>query len=147
MLMYLLYLSSSRFAWLRTHNGSAHQYVLLMEVFSSAMLMKLCICLEICLSSRLMSIVLWPGMTHLVSMLSQNACCGWRAWCHSQLWGFFFSSLISSLIIGIQLLAQNYQGDILPAPFWCLCQKLSLFLLYFNKTWLHKKLWVIKPHH
>ena len=29
----------------------------------------------------------------------------------------FFSSLISSLIIGIQLLAQNYQGDILPAPF------------------------------
>ena len=28
-------------------------------------------CLEICPSSRFMSIVLWPGMTHLVLMLSQ----------------------------------------------------------------------------
>ena len=37
---------------------------------------ELCICLEVCLSSRFMSIVLWPGMTHLVLMLSQNACCG-----------------------------------------------------------------------
>ena len=26
----------------------------------------------------------------------------------------------------------------LSAPFWCLCQKLSLFPLYFNKTLLHK---------
>ena len=47
------------------------------------MLMKLYICLETCLSSRFMSIVLWPGMTHLMPMLSQNACCGWGAWCHS----------------------------------------------------------------
>ena len=29
----------------------------------------------------------------------------------------------------------------LSVPFWCLCQKLSLSLLYFNKTLLHKKLW------
>ena len=35
------------------------------------------------LSSRFMSIVLRPGITHLVPMLSQNACCGWGAWCNS----------------------------------------------------------------
>ena len=29
-------------------------------------------------------------------------------------------------------------GGTLSAPFWCLCQKLSLCLLYFNKTLLHK---------
>ena len=29
-------------------------------------------------------------------------------------------------------------GDTLSAPFWCLCQKLSLSPLYFNKTLLHK---------
>ena len=47
------------------------------------MLMKLYICMEICLSLRFMSIILWPGMTHLVPTLSQNASCGWGAWCHS----------------------------------------------------------------
>ena len=36
------------------------------------MLIKLCICLEICLSLRFMSIVLWLGMTHLLPMLSQS---------------------------------------------------------------------------
>ena len=35
--------------------------------------MKLYIYLETCLSSRFMSIVLWPGMIHLVPMLSQLA--------------------------------------------------------------------------
>ena len=45
---------------------------------------ELCICLKICLSSRFMSIVLWPRMTHPAPMLSQNACCGWGAWCNSQ---------------------------------------------------------------
>ena len=29
-----------------------------------------------------------------------------------------------------------------PSPFWCLCQKLSLFL-YFNETLLYKSSWVI----
>ena len=48
------------------------------------MLMNLCICWEIYLSSRFTSIVLWPRMTHPVPMLSQNACCGWGAWCNSQ---------------------------------------------------------------
>ena len=36
-----------------------------------------CICLEICLSSKFMSIILWPGTAHLVPMS------GWGAWCHS----------------------------------------------------------------
>ena len=35
-----------------------------------------CICLEICLSSRFTAITLWPGTTHLVPVLSQNAWCG-----------------------------------------------------------------------
>ena len=47
------------------------------------MLMKLYICMGICLSSRFTSVVLWPGMTHLVPRLSQNASCGWEGWCHS----------------------------------------------------------------
>ena len=34
-------------------------------------------------SSRFMSIVLWLGMTHLVPMLSQNACHGRGSWCNS----------------------------------------------------------------
>ena len=114
-----------------------------MEVFSWAMLMKLCICLEICLSSRFMSVVLWPGMTHLVSRLSQNACSQRRAWCHSQLWDFFLSlslfnkQLDNSYITPCSKLSRGYSF----CPLWCLCQKLSLSLLYFNKTWLHKKLW------
>ena len=45
--------------------------------------MKLCICLEICLSSRFMSLVLWPGMTQLVPVLSQNAYFVRGAWCNS----------------------------------------------------------------
>ena len=45
--------------------------------------MNLYIYLEICLSSRFLSTVLWSWMTQLVSMLSQNACCGWGAWCNS----------------------------------------------------------------
>ena len=43
-------------------------------------------------------------------------------------------------------LAKNYQGGTPSVPFWCLCQKLSLCLLYFNKRLLHKKLQVVKPH-
>ena len=63
------------------------------------MLMKLCICLETCLSSRFMSIVLWPGMTHLMPMLSQNACCGWGAWCHSLSFDTFSSVAQSCLTV------------------------------------------------
>ena len=43
-----------------------------------------------CLSSRLMPMMLWPRTIHLVSKLSQNACCGWGAWCYSELWDISF---------------------------------------------------------
>ena len=33
---------------------------------------------------------------------------------------------------------KSSQGGTLSVPFWCLCQKLSLSLLYLNKTLLHK---------
>ena len=46
------------------------------------------------------------------------------------------SSSSSSYITSGWRLAQGT----LSAPFWCLCQKLSLSLLYFNKTLLHKVL-------
>ena len=41
-----------------------------------------------------------------------------------------------SLIINHEL--KYMTGGTLSAPFWCLCQKLSLSPLYFNKTLLHK---------
>ena len=53
----------------------ANQCIFLMEM-SFLSYAELCICLEICFSSRFMSVFLWPGMTYLVLMLSQNACCG-----------------------------------------------------------------------
>ena len=34
--------------------------------------------------------------------------------------------------------ANTTKGVLFLPPFWCLCQKLSLFPLYFNKTLLHK---------
>ena len=56
------------------------------------------------------------------------------------------SYMINSFLTNIKHLAKNYQGGTLSVPFWCLCQKLSLSLLYFNKTLLHKRLQVIKLH-
>ena len=35
-------------------------------------------------------------------------------------------------------IANTSKQSTLSTPFWCLCQKLSLCLLYFNKTLLHK---------
>ena len=49
------------------------------------------ICMVICLSTRFKFIVLWPGMTHLVSRLSQNISYGWGAWCHSPSFKTFLS--------------------------------------------------------
>ena len=61
----------------------ANQCVFLMEIFFLSYINELCICLEICLYSRFMSIALWPRMTHIVPMLSEKTCCGWGAWCNS----------------------------------------------------------------
>ena len=67
---------------LRTDNGSTIQYVLFIQMFSQSMLRRLYVSLEICLSSRFMS-VFFIFLGDLVPMLSQNACCMWGAWYHS----------------------------------------------------------------
>ena len=46
------------------------------------------------------------------------------------------SYLINSFLTDRKHLAK--EGGTLAAPFWCLCQKRSLSLLYFNKALLHK---------
>ena len=61
-------------------------------------------------SSRLASVVLGPGMTRLVPMVSQNACCGWGARCQSLSFETFLF-LISSLMVGIQLPAKFFMPD------------------------------------
>ena len=66
--------------WLRTF--LLNQYVYLDIV--SLICVNETICMVICLSTRFKSIVLWPGMTHLVPRLSQKASYGWGAWCHSE---------------------------------------------------------------
>ena len=52
----------------------------------------------------------------------------------------YLSYLINSFLTNIKHFAKNKQGGILFTPFWCLYQKFSLFLLYFNNILLHKKL-------
>ena len=42
------------------------------SLFSLSILRKWYICLEYCLSSRFRSIKFWPGMTHLLPMISQG---------------------------------------------------------------------------
>ena len=79
------------------------------------------------------------GMTHLVPSYLKNAYCGRAAWWNS------LSSEVSLFLTDIKCLAKNKQRGILFVPFWCLSQKLSLLVLYFNKTLLHKKLQIVKP--
>ena len=97
------------------------------KCFSSPVLMKLCIRLEICLSSRFMSIVLRPEMTPLVPFYLKMHVVGEGPGATLSVLRCFFY-LISSLLTGIKHLAKNYQGGTLSVPFWCLCQKLSLSL-------------------
>ena len=77
------------------------------------------------------------GMTHLVPSCLKNTYFRRGAW-----WNFLCLevSLLSdySLLTDIKCLAENWQAGTLSFPFWCLCQRLSLSLLYFNKTLLHK---------
>ena len=77
--------------------------------------MKLCICLEICLSSRFTSIVLWPEITPLVPFYLKMHVVGEALVQLSVLRHFFY--LISSLPTGIQCLSKNYQGGTLSVPF------------------------------
>ena len=96
--------------------------------------------------SRLMSIVLWIQYISPRDISSgdnspcsiQYVCCERETWCDSLSHEVFCISVINSLLTGIRCLAKNCQAGIFPAPFWCLCQKLSLSFLYFNKTLLNK---------
>ena len=78
----------------------------LMEMSSLSYVNERCICSKICLSSRFMSIVLLPGMTLLVPMLSQMSVGGEGPGATLSVLRCF-PSLISSLLIDIQLLAKN----------------------------------------
>ena len=98
--------------------------------------MRPCTCLEICLSSRFMSIVLWLGMTHLVPVLSRNAGCGWGAWCHSEFWVISFLQLAACWWVYSFLLKTSRRALFL--PLLMSLSELSPSLLYFNKTFLHK---------
>ena len=61
---------------------------------------------------------------------------GWVIWCHSKFYHIpFFSLTDCEWLYKIQLKTRRGYSF---APFWCLCQKLSLSPLYFNKTLLHK---------
>ena len=131
------------------------------------MLMKLCICFGICLSSKWFyltfsflkpwaynsstnqySYQLFYGweMTHLVPSYLKNAYCR-RGPGETPSVLRCLSYLINSFLTDIKQLAKTSKGGTISSPFWCLCQKLCLSLLYFNKTLLHKKLWAIKPCH
>ena len=69
-----LFLSLSQFQLrLRTDHGSENQYILLTQVFSYVN--ETIYLFGDSLSSRFMSIALWPRMTHIVPMLSQNVFC------------------------------------------------------------------------
>ena len=91
------------------------------------------ICMVICPSTRFKLTILW---SRLVSRLSQNASYRWGPWCHSEFKTFL--SFINRLWVTIWQPAEDQQGGTLSAPFWCLCQKLSLSPLCFNETLLHK---------
>ena len=61
---------------------------------------------------------------------------GWIIWCHSKFYDIpFFSLTDCEWLYNTQLKTRRGYSF---APFWCLCQKLSLSPLYFNKTLLHK---------
>ena len=53
--------------------------------------------------------------------------------------GHDWSDLVVVVVVVVyNLIANTSKGVLFSAPFWCLCQKLSLSPLYFNKTLLHK---------
>ena len=121
--------------------------------------MKLCICFGICLSSEWLHLKLTFFLfSNLGVIIAQQTSIhvncfisrGWHTSCHpiskTHTVGEgpgetppalrCLSYLINSFLTDRKHLAK--EGGTLAAPFWCLCQKLSLSLLYFNKTLLYK---------
>ena len=89
----------------------------------------------ICPSTRFKSIVLWPGMTHLVPRLSQNASYGWGP---GAILSFktFLSFINRLLVTNIQL--KTSRGALFLPPSDAYVRSFFLSPLYFNKTLLHK---------
>ena len=61
-----------------------HDWSDLAAAAAAAIYVNKTICMVICPSIRFKSIILWPGMNHMVPRLSLNASYGWGAWCHSE---------------------------------------------------------------
>ena len=70
----------------------------------------------------------------------KNAYCGRAVWWNSSSALRFLSYLINSFLRHIEWLAKNQQrvGDTFSSPFWYLCQKLCLSLVYVNKPLTQK---------
>ena len=101
MLMYYAFTPASVFKLVpRNGSESTWQTSILYSDIVSLIYVSETICMVICLSTRFKSIVLWPGMTHLVPRLSQNTFYGWGAWCHSLSFKTFLS-FINRLLVTI----------------------------------------------
>ena len=86
----------------------------------------------------------WSGsvMVSRAALVCSCVCCGRDCtWCNSlslEVFLFFFFIYDQQLAKDYKMPCKKPQRGYSPASFWCLCEKLSLSLLYFNKTWLHK---------
>ena len=132
------------------------------------MLMKLCICFGICLSSKWfhlrLTFFLFSNLGLIIAQqTSIHINCfmagRWHTSCHHILKLRTvgegpgetssalrcLSCLINSFLTDIKQLAETSKGGNFLIPFRCLCQKLSLSPFLFYKTLLHKNSWVIKP--
>ena len=84
-------------------------------------------------------------MAYLMPSYLKSAYCGRGVWCDSlSLWVSLLSD--ECFLTDIKHIAKSYQGGTLSVPCWCLCQKLPLSLLYFNKNFVTQRLQVIKHH-
>ena len=123
--------------------------------------MKLCICFGICLFSKWfhlkLTFFLFSNLGLIIAQqTSIHINCfmagGWHTSCHPiskmHIVGEgpgetpsalrCLSYLINSFLTDIKQLAKTSKGGTISSPFWCLCQKLCLSLLYFNKNLLNK---------
>ena len=107
------------------------------------MLMRLCICLEICLSSRFMSIVYglgWLTLCHCYLKIHVAERPGASLWVLRH-----FLLLISSLLVCINFLLKTSRG-VLFLPSSDVYVRSFLYLFYTLINVITQKFWAIKPH-
>ena len=135
------------------------------NVFLKLWLIKLCICLGICLSSTWFQLTffLFSNLGLIIaqqtSIHSNCFLAGvWHTSCHHILKVHIVgegpgetpspsrcvSYLIDSFLTDIKQLPETSKGAF-SIPLWCLCQRLSLSSFLYYKSLLHKNSWVIKP--